>query len=238
MAYDKAFYETRHQRTLHSARQLLGFIQGFHAFRSAVDFGCGIGTWLHVAKDLGATRVRGFDGPWVPKEFLRISHGEFTEFNFEKDALPDERYDLSISLEVAEHLPAAQADAFVAHLCQAAPAVLFGAAVPWQGGNGHVNEQWLSYWSAKFAQRGYRAHDVVRPHVWDDPDIPFWYKQNVVLYVREGAGIEVPTGLPSFGARDLVHPELYRIRANPSLIERGKLFFNTPKYVAERLKRP
>ena len=60
----------------------------------------------------------------------------------------------SISLEVAEHLSPGRAESFISDLCQAAPVVLFGAAIPGQGGVGHLNEQWQSYWANLFEACG------------------------------------------------------------------------------------
>lgn len=55
------------------------------------------------------------------------------------------KFDLCVSMEVAEHLPPSRADSFVADLVGLAPVVLFSAAVPEQGGTNHLNEQWPDY---------------------------------------------------------------------------------------------
>src|SRR4029077_20979056 len=88
-----------------------------------------------------------------------------------------------VSLEVAEHLDEAVASEFVASLVTHGAAVLFSAAVPRQGGSGHVNEQWPSYWAARFAHHGYVPIDAVRPAVWTDDRVAYWYAQNMLLYV-------------------------------------------------------
>jgi hypothetical protein len=62
------------------------------------------------------------------------------------------QFDLAICLEIAEHLPESCADALIKFLSELAPAVLFGAAIPGQGGVNHINEQWQSYWVAKFSR--------------------------------------------------------------------------------------
>jgi len=35
--------------------------------------------------------------------------------------------------------------------------VLFSAAIPNQGGTGHINEQWQEYWAEKFYANGFGA---------------------------------------------------------------------------------
>ncbi|MDW8444469.1 MAG: hypothetical protein RML45_09315 [Acetobacteraceae bacterium] len=98
----------------------------------------------------------------------------------------DRRFDLALSLEVAEHLPPERAAGFVADLVRLAPAVLFSAAIPLQGGTNHVNERWQAFWAGLFASHGYRAFDVIRPRVWDDPRVEPWYRQNTVLFLADG----------------------------------------------------
>jgi hypothetical protein len=50
------------------------------------------------------------------------------------------RFDLAISLEVAEHLPEGSAGALVSTLIEAAPVVVFSAAIKGQSGTNHINE--------------------------------------------------------------------------------------------------
>ena len=125
--------------------------------------------------------------------FLRCRVGE---------TLPvEERFDLAISLEVAEHLPQTHAAAFVGELTRLAPAVLFSAAIPGQGGLNHVNEQWPDYWAALFEAQGFQPIDTLRWRIWGDDQITWWYKQNLLLFAaddalaanpRLGGGVEIP----------------------------------------------
>jgi hypothetical protein len=65
--------------------------------------------------------------------------------------------------------------------------VLFSAAIPGQGGTGHVNEQWPKYWRQLFAARGFRLLDPIRPLVREDYRIKFWYRQNILMFASEQA---------------------------------------------------
>jgi 2-polyprenyl-3-methyl-5-hydroxy-6-metoxy-1,4-benzoquinol methylase len=58
----------------------------------------------------------------------------------------EKEFDLVVSLEVAEHLPASAADQFVNTLVKHGKKILFSAAIPGQGGQDHLNEQWPDYW--------------------------------------------------------------------------------------------
>ena len=101
-------------------------------------------------------------------------------------------YDLAISLEVAEHLPARAGRRLVAELTRVAPIVLFSAAIPGQGGKGHVNEQWPAYWRALFNRHGFRQLDILRGHILHDDRVQWWYRQNMFLYASERGFAQAP----------------------------------------------
>ena len=129
----------------------------------------------------------------------------------------DERFDLAISLEVAEHLRQETADIFVRSLTDASDLVLFGAAVPGQGGTDHINEQLPSYWATKFISLGYQPFDIFRLAFWKNSSVKFWYRQNTFLYARTTSSIftEFLQGgymaLPNIAFMDCIHPELHEL---------------------------
>jgi hypothetical protein len=105
-----------------------------------------------------------------------------------------EFFDLAICLEVAEHLPKQSAPGFIQSLARLAPVILFSAALPLQGGTHHVNEQWPAYWQDLFEKHGYRMLDLIRKEIWSKPEVQFWYRQNILLFVRE----DLVAARPSF----------------------------------------
>ena len=117
--------------------------------RSVIDIGCGIGNYLLPFQQKGC-RVFGVDGCEVAGELIP-DHFKRVDLRF---PLPHEfgRFNLTICLEVAEHLPAEHADQLVANVAQVADGiVLFSAAIPWQVGTHHYNCQPPAYWIEKFA---------------------------------------------------------------------------------------
>jgi hypothetical protein len=104
-------------------------------------------------------------------------------------------------------MPSSSAERFVGALTVAAPLVAFLAAVPGQGGDGHLNEQWPAYWAALFAKRGYEVVDCLRELFWDDARVQWWYAQNALLFV-DTAALDAITALRS-------HPRRGRPRAPP-----------------------
>ena len=228
--YGRDFYKDRHQRTVYSANTILSkVLEAIPEVRSAVDFGCGVGTWLSVLKEKGAETIQGIDGAWVDKALLEIPESCFLQADFEKPVQLGRKYDLAISLEVAEHLPPEAANAFIKNLAAASDFVLFSAAIPFQGGNHHVNEQWPDYWAGLFNGEGFIMLDFVRPQVWDDPNIAVWYRQNAFLFVNKNRMGDINSPVPDANWRlpaAVVHPEHYisKVGQNDTVKGSWKLF--------------
>jgi hypothetical protein len=104
----------------------------------------------------------------------------------------DRTFDLAVCLEVGEHLPKKSSPRLVDLLTTSAPAVLFSAAIPRQGGTNHINDQWPTYWEKLFAARGFRRLDPIRPQLWRSTNIEWWYRQNIYLYLRESVLVNCP----------------------------------------------
>ncbi len=210
--YGTDFFEERHGRTQHAARTVLEIVaEIMPKIGSAVDVGCGVGTWLSVLAERGTAEIQGVDGHWVDEAQLVIPRGAFLKRDLGQPFTLARRYDLAISLEVAEHLPPERAASFVRLLTDLADVILFSAAIPLQGGRGHVNEQWPEFWVGLFQALRYEVFDVIRPRIWADTTIPSWYRQNTLLLVR-GTRVATLNGLQNHrlpGPLSIVHPEIY-----------------------------
>jgi SAM-dependent methyltransferase len=210
--YNSVFYQNLTEGSSSSAKEVLNILYQYHRPLSVVDIGCGVGNWLNVAESLGSRKLKGYDGPWVNKDNLLSKNIDFTTIDISKEELTfKEKYDLCISVEIAEHLPESSADRFVDTLCKASEVVLFSAAVKHQGGEYHINEQWQSYWIKLFDERGFQCLDMFRPLIWDKTQVEWWYKQNIFLFIRRSANlssINTPKNSASFIA-DMVHPINY-----------------------------
>lgn len=224
-AYDGAFYADQVESSSRSAAAVLPIVYRVFQPGSVIDVGCGQGSWLAVAEQLGSTVLTGLDGPWVDRARLRSTRIEFRPTDLAGNITIETRHDLCISVEVAEHLPVTSAETFVDALCRAADVVLFSAAVPHQGGTEHVNEERASRWAARFAARGYECFDLVRGAVWDDERVSWWYRQNAFVYVARSS--------PRFAAfaaaplppmpRDVVHPAAFEEKVAWLTAERARL---------------
>jgi SAM-dependent methyltransferase len=178
--------------------------------KSVLDVGCGIGTWLKAFKDCGVIDVIGIDGDYVDRTLLNkyISNDEFLGFDLTKSFNLGRKFDLAISLEVIEHLPKSAALIFIDSLCRHSDTILFSGAIPNQGGQNHLNEQWQSYWSKIFELRGYNVYDPIRNLIWNDSNIEPWYKQNILIYSKVRLNLSKPLFL------DVIHPDYFEHRNN------------------------
>ncbi len=213
--YPEDFYAERRQHTAYAAARILDALpSGLNRNRIA-DIGCGTGTFLASALERGSSYALGMEGDWVRADMLDNPGIIFAPADLER-RFSAPAVDLVLSLEVAEHLSPDRAAGFVSDLAAMAPAVLFSAAIPGQGGVGHVNEQWQSYWAGLFAAQGYSAHDVIRPKLWTDEAIPAWYRQNLVLYLKPHIAEQLALTPTDPRLLDTVHPAFWA-RANREL---------------------
>ena len=215
-SYPADYYQRRDEVTRPAAQLVLGRLFELAPFASVVDVGCGVGSWLAVCLEMGVQEVFGIDAPWLDPSFLIIPQSSFLAADLNDSLDVGRRFDLAISLEVAEHVDPRHAREFVRTLTELAPVVLFSAAVPGQGGLDHVNEQWPDYWRDLFAEFDFQVIDCIRQHLWqaaEQESVPWWYAQNSFLFVQQ----DYCSSHPSFAvAREatnesmlsLVHPRL------------------------------
>jgi SAM-dependent methyltransferase len=209
--YEESFFSNIREGAQRSASHIVPLVMTLVRPTSVIDVGCGTGSFLSVFKKNGVREVFGVDGQWAKPE---LAPGEFQPADLSKPLSLGRRFDLVVSLEVAEHLDPSSADAFVRSLVSLGPVVLFSAAIPYQGGTGHVNEQWPDYWATRFAREGYEQIDCLRSQLWTNREVEWWYAQNTFLYVERAQlasmqsahpELRAPSGLPL----RMPHPENY-----------------------------
>jgi SAM-dependent methyltransferase len=209
-SYDRAFYDSHLQLVRSSAEEIVPMVLDLVKPKSVADVGCGIGTWLSVCKANGVSDLLGLDGEWVDRTQLEIGGHEFVVADLLKPLALRRRFDLAMSLEVGEHLTPSAAALLVDSLVSLSPVVLFSAAIPFQNGVDHVNEQWPQYWADRFAQRGYLVADPIRAAVWENDRVAWWYAQNLLLFVHASHPLAHDPHLHcGTSARALVHPKNY-----------------------------
>jgi SAM-dependent methyltransferase len=218
-----AIYQDLHARQLefeeannrHSAHVILSMLLKMFKPKSMLDVGCGLGTWLSVAREMGVREVNGIDGVWLDKTRLRVPADLVQVLDLEKPFDLGRRFDLVTCLEVAEHLDGSIARNFIASITAHTDVLLFSAAIPFQGGHHHVNEQWPDYWQALFQEKGYQPVDFIRERIWKDNSILWWLRQNILLFVNDRSVQDNNSFRElsrSTSPLSMVHPEVYMLK--------------------------
>jgi SAM-dependent methyltransferase len=204
-SYDKAFYQSQSAGSRQSARVVIPIVSGLVKPASVLDVGCGVGTWLAEWISQGVSDVIGLDGDYVKRASLQIPADRFISTDLQQGFSLDRKFDLVSTVEVAEHLDAVNADRLVESLTSHGDVILFSAAIPGQGGEHHVNEQWPPYWIEKFNRAGFQVFDAIRPLIWDNPHVEPWYRQNIFLFAKERS-----FDTPQWGLVNVVHPDMWK----------------------------
>jgi len=209
--YDEEFFSKLYHSSRSSAVEIVPLLLAITRCRSVVDIGCGTCLWLQVFMQNSVLDVLGVDGSYVDRNALRIPRSAFLARDLSKPLKLGRRFDLCLCLEVAEHLPEGCARGFVTSLTSLAPIVVFSAAIPGQGGIHHINERWQSYWIGLFRRHGFRASDCIRPRIWGNPKVAWWYAQNMLLFLSPKYNIRAETIRDALvkdrsGIVDVVHP--------------------------------
>jgi SAM-dependent methyltransferase len=212
--YNSEFFDRQRDGSRRSAVIAVPLLIDLFEPRSVLDVGCATGVWLSVFREHGVEDILGIDGPWVEQRQREIPDAFFRECNLAQPLALERTFDLALCLEVAEHLPAEAAPGLVQSLTALAPVVVFSAAIPGQGGEGHINERWPSFWSRYFAAHGYVCFTGLRHRLWPADAVEFWYRQNMLCFVAESRPDLVDrasreNGGSSTAPLDVVHPQLY-----------------------------
>jgi SAM-dependent methyltransferase len=237
--YTQNFYDSYAEESLGSARAIVPLITKLLEPQSVIDVGCGIGTWLKAFSEAGVARICGIDGAHVSARQLLIPKETFSAHDLSNPLAVHERFDLAMSVEVAEHLPPSSAKEFVHSLTNLAPVVLFSAAIPHQGGDHHVNEQWPEYWADLFRGYDFETYDFIRPLIWNDTRLAYYYAQNILLFVHKQKKAEIPrlaALTPADGPLARVHPRKWEEANDPKRQHLKKLASALPYSVSNAVR--
>lgn len=182
--YDAHFYDLIRPGCQSSAKAVIDLVFEYYLTpKSVIDIGCGEGWFgaefgkrtdckVYLSDNDGFESPNKADGIWLKRD-LETEIPWNSLFTF----------DLAICLEVAEHLTETAGANLVNLINRCTDNILWSAAIPGQGGHGHVNEQWPNYWIHQFNDLGFFA-EPIGLELWENPEVEPWYKQNLYLLTR------------------------------------------------------
>lgn len=182
--YKPELYDRIKNNALNYAKTIIPELRD-HGYKidSVLDVGCGGAGFLAGCNDIKILDVFGVDGEHV-KPSLQIRPEKFKAVNLEERLNLDRRFDLTVSLEVAEHLDEQFADIFIASLCSFSPIVLFSAAQVGQPGIHHVNCQSLEYWQDKFRTHGFILRHEITDSIRLLNTVYYLYRRNSMFFEK------------------------------------------------------
>lgn len=149
---------------------------------SMLDIGCGTGAMVNLARRLGIDAV-GVDN---------IAREPDEEHDLRKPLNLGRTFALITCVEVAEHIPKDDSGVFLNNVCshmERGSRLVFSAAPPTQGGEGHVHLMPAAYWRGEIDKRGLSYHEdqtVKLRHAWQWIPMPMqWIVGNSQVFTRD-----------------------------------------------------
>jgi len=125
-------------------------------FESIIDVGCATADFLECFEKKGKI-IAGIEGSKHAREYLQVDPSKIYLADLRKEfKITGKRYDLAISLEVAEHIEEDYTDNYVSSLKNISDNILITAAPPGQKGHHHVNCKHPGYWLDRFSGNGFK----------------------------------------------------------------------------------
>jgi len=202
--YDSEFYADMEISSLTSAREVVPILISRYHPRSVVDVGCGTGAFTREFLKNGIEDVIGYEGEWMRKTPTLLPKDKYIYFDITNEIAPKKQYDMCLCLEVAEHLDISVARTLISSLTALSQRIVFSAAIPHQGGNHHINEQWPDYWAHLFGEKGYILAWDPRISIWNNSRIASCYRQNLLIFEKSSKSEPI---VPL----SLVHPEAWNL---------------------------
>ena len=158
--YRNQFFKNRSKALSWRVKPLCDAVENTFKFKSIVDVGCATADFLAEFQRRGKD-IFGVEGSKWAFLHLQVDFKHVLQLDLkdefkiiDKDGR-DKRYDLCISLEVAEHIRKRYAKLYVNTLGNLSDTILISAAKPGQKGHHHFNCQEQSYWKAMFLENNF-----------------------------------------------------------------------------------
>jgi hypothetical protein len=135
------------------AKRIAEYLYGYGVDK-VLDVGCGPGNYVAAMNAIGIDAT----GVDVDRRCLQTPECHVTDITWDE---PKFTAPVVLSLEVGEHIPADYSWHYIRYIAKCNPSmVLFSAAQPYQGGDGHINCQPKHYWCSRFEWLGYKYDNI------------------------------------------------------------------------------
>jgi len=123
---------------------------------TSLDVGSGGGGYVYYLRKHGYD-AEGIEYSLIGRILGLLQGLHIRKYNCEWKTNPFQfkQFDLVYSIEVGEHIPYHLSDSFVEYISNRGRVIVFSAAHPGQGGQGHINEQPKKFWKEKFEKHGF-----------------------------------------------------------------------------------
>lgn len=188
--YDSRYYDYVNQTAEASAPAMAQSIVDLFNPRNVIDIGCGTGAFLQQLRKR-SIEVLGLEYSEDGLARCRAKGVSVRSWDLESNlplAIENLNFDVTVSFEVAEHIPEPLSDRYIETLCSFSPVVVMTAATVGQGGLDHVNEQPHSYWISKMLLQGFVFQEAESLRIrsrWKEAGVASWYSNNVMIFFKE-----------------------------------------------------
>ncbi|MDP6339529.1 MAG: class I SAM-dependent methyltransferase [Candidatus Marinimicrobia bacterium] len=184
--YDKYFFDHANQLKDNTVSEVASIINLFFDFQTVFDIGCGMGLYINELFKNGKT-VTGCD---FSKDAIQMASKDFLIFyaDVTKPIILNQRFDLVICFEVAEHIHTKYSNQLVINCTKYSNKVLFTAAPTGQGGVGHINEQPYDFWINLFKKQNFNYDQSLSVNIrkkLQEERVVDWLSNNFMVFEKK-----------------------------------------------------
>lgn len=151
---------------------------GNHKLESVIDIGAGKGAYAFALKAAGY-EVDAVDGA---RNIAQLSEGLVRTHDLTTPFRPCTKFDMVLSLEVAEHIPKYYEESYLNNIkCSCRKFLIVSWAPPGQAGSGHVNLARFKEVKDKFERRGFKYRPNESKALRAKATLS-WFRRNLAVF--------------------------------------------------------
>ncbi len=190
--YKNQFFKSRNKALSWRVTPLCDAIENVFKFNSIVDVGCATGDFLREFQKRGKD-IFGLEGSKWAFDHMQIGLVFVEQRDLRYEFVIKNKFDLCMSLEVAEHIEPDFVENYVKTLCNLSDNILISAAKPGQKGHHHYNCQGKKYWLSLFAENEFE-YDIRKTSEFRGGIKQFAHKKGLNSYYNNSMVFKKVTG--------------------------------------------